>query len=59
MDGDGTILIGDFGAAFMPWQMKQYYGPQKLGYVGTLVYMAPELWLLKLKPKDLEKESIF
>ena len=53
MDGDGTVLIGDFGAAINLVRMTAYYGPQKLGDVGTLVYMAPEIWLRTLTPKDL------
>lgn len=56
--GDGTVLIGDFGAAIHPYTMKQIYGPQKLGYVGTPTYMAPEIWLRKLTPEDLADEAI-
>lgn len=32
--------------------MKDYYGPLKLGDVGTLIYMAPEIWLRTLNADD-------
>ncbi len=53
VDGDGTVKLGDFGAVVAPFWMRFYYGPQTVGFVGTLVYMAPELWLLKLTPEQM------
>ncbi len=56
--GDGTVLLGDFGAAVHPSLMREFYGPQKVGFVGTLVYMAPELWLLKLTPEQMADDKV-
>ncbi len=51
-------MIGDFGAAFHPCEMRKYYGPQKLGEVGTLVYMAPEIWKRALTPDEMKYSDI-
>ena len=45
IDSHGIIKIGDFGVTKLKKDFEMWLGKQTEGHVGTLSYMAPELWL--------------
>lgn len=44
------LKLCDFGVSRVPHMTRAYYGPPKQ-YVGTAIYMAPEVWSLVSNPR--------